>query len=803
MLADILYALRSLRKSPGFTLAAVATLALGIGANTTVFSLINAVQFGIPRFRDPETLVDVHETSLTRLCAGCGVGTSDPGYRDWQTRAHSFAAMAAYGEEGFVLSGRGDPERVSGAFVGASLFPILGVSPALGRNFQSEDDRAGAERVAIVSHTLWQSWFAGTASIVGTSVRINGDPVTIIGVMPANFVFPEYADLWVPFETHAHDKSRSTRDFGVVARLKPGVTIAEADAEMKVIARSLEQEYPQDQSEWSAQVVSLRQDMASDTGNYFWVLLGAVGLVLMATCASLAGLLLARAAGQRKEMALRAALGASRPRLIRQLLTESVVIGILGGIGGLLIAVWGIDLAAAGFTREAPKWIQFGVDGRVLAFCFGVSILTGLIFGAAPALRASRPDLNESLKEGSQNTTAGRQRQRLRAGLVVVEFALALVLLNGAGLMIKTFLRLNQPPAGYDSHNLLLAKLEFLGGRYDDSVQVLLATDRILARLNATAAVRAGASNTQFIAGFGASDQKITVEGLSQIPDGASPRFSFAISPDYFKTLGLPLRQGRDFSAQDGPGSPPVAIVNQAMAGKLWPGVSPLGRRIKLGGASSSRPWVTVIGVVADVDGDPRAGESVANYAYVPLAQSPGRPVDLVLRTPGDPISLASTVRSAVKEVDPDEPVEQIRTAESDLDQRFVQIRLFAVFLISFAVFAVLLAAIGIYGIIAQTVSQRTQEIGIRVALGAERSEVLVLIIRNGAKLASLGLLFGVVGALSFTRVMESVLFGAKAVDFKVLIPVVILLFGVALLASWLPARRALEIDPIQALRAE
>jgi putative ABC transport system permease protein len=800
MFADLRFALRALRKSPGFTLAAVLTLAVGIGANTTVFSLVSAVHFGAPEFDDPATLVDVHETSVTRLCAGCGVGTSYPGYQDWKRKARSFARMAAYAEDRFVLSGEHEAETLSGVYAGAGLFSILGVAPSLGRDFLPDDDRPGAPAVALLSHRLWHRRFGGDPTVLGRPVKVNGTQHTVIGVMPARFNFPQNGDIWVPLETARHSQDRNDRNVGVAGRLSPGISIAAADAEIKAIARGLEEQYPEAQAEWTAAVVPLGDDMADDTGDYFWVLLGAVSLVLLATCASLAGLLLARSSSRRKEMAVRAALGADRTRLARQLLTESLVVALLGGASGLLLSWWAIDLAAAGFTREAPYWVEFGVNSRVLAFCLGVSLLTGLVFGAVPAIRASRPNLNESLKEGASSTTAGKSRQRFRASLVVVEFALALILLNGAGLMIKTFLRVSEVPPTYDIRNLLLANVDFLGDRYRDSTQVLRATGQILDRLNAVPGARAAGSNFFFLAGFGATDQRIMVEGIREVPDNASPRFAFAVSPEYFRTLGLALEQGRDFAVTDQVGSSPVAIVNQEMARRLWPGESALNRRIKLG---EEQPWLTVVGVVANEDGEGTVDQPPARYVYFPFAQRPNRPIAFMIRTPGDPLAMVPALRAAVHEVDADLPVENVRNAEAGHADRYWHVRLYAVFFFSFAVFALLLAAIGIYGIVAQTVVQRTHEIGIRVALGAERSRMLLLIVGDGARLAAVGLVLGLLGALTLTRLMKSMLFNASPVDPLVLVPVSLLLFAVALLASWLPAHRALNIDPMLALRSE
>ena len=800
MLADFLYAVRALRKSPGFTIAAVLTLAVGIGANTTVFSLVSAVHFGAPEFRDPETLVDVHETSVTRLCAGCGVGTSYPGYQDWKRQSQSFARLAGYGEDRFVLSGEHEAETVPGVYASAGLFGILAVAPRLGRDFLPDDDRTGAPPVALLSHRLWQRRHGGDPEVLGRTIKVNGIQHTVIGVMPERFNFPQNADIWVPLETARHNLDRNDRNIGVVGRLAPGVTIAAADAEIKGIARGLEEQFPESQAEWTAAVVPLSDDMTDESGDYFWILLGAVSLVLLATCASLAGLLLARSSGRRKEMAVRAALGADRGRLARQLLTESVVVSLLGGATGLLLSWWAIDLAAAGFTREAPYWVEFGVNVRVLVFCLGVSLLTGLVFGAVPAIRASRPNLNESLKEGASSTTAGKTRQRFRASLVAIEFALALILLNGAGLMIKTFLRVTAIPPTYDIRNLLLSNIDFLGDRYRDSTLVLRATEGILERLNAVPGVRAAGSKFFFLAGFGATDQKIIVEGIREVPENASPRFGFAISTGYFRTFGLGMKQGRDFSTSDVPGAAPVAIVNQELAGRLWPNESALNKRIRLG---ADQPWLTVVGVVTNESGEGSARNPPARYVYLPLAQQPGRPIALMVRTPADPMAMVPTLRGAVREIDADLPVENIRTAEAGHAEQFWHVRLYAVFFFSFAIFALLLAAIGIYGIVAQTVVQRTHEIGIRVALGAERSRILMLIVGDGARLAAIGLGIGLLGALTLSRLLRSMLFNASPVDLGVLIPVSLLLFGVAILASWLPARRALNIDPMLALRSE
>ncbi|MGE3526532.1 MAG: FtsX-like permease family protein, partial [Gemmatimonadales bacterium] len=585
------------------------------------------------------------------------------------------------------------------------------------------------------------------------------------------------------------------------ARLKPGVSLDQATAEMATIARRLEQEHPASQKEWSARAVSLREDMASDVGPYFWILMGAVGLVLLVSCANLAGLMLARAARRQREMAIRVAVGAGRGRLVRQLLTESIVVALLGGTAGLLLALWTVDLVSTGTAGRVPYWIEFGIDGRVLAFCATATLLTGILFGLAPALRASRPDLHEALKEGAPPSSPGRHR--LRVTLVIAEVALALVLLNAAGVTVKAVLRVTEPPAGYDSRGLLQADMEYLSDRFADSGAVAEAAGEIVRRLDAAPGVRAAARHTWFIAGFGARDQKIAVEGLSEVPDGASPRFGFAVTPGYFETLGLELVAGRTFEAGDGAGAAPVAVINRTMAGALWPGGSPLGRRIRLGGPGSGLPWVTVVGVVSNENGKPRAGQRPRSDVYLPLAQNPGRPVQFLVRGSRNHDQLAPLLRASVLAVAPDEPVERIQTAEAAIAQRFWPWRAMATMLTAFAVFAVVLAMIGIYGVVAYAVSQRRQEIGVRMALGERRERIVGLIVADGARMVGAGIIVGLIISLMVTRVMRSLLFGSNPVDPAVIAGVALLLAIAATVASWLPALKATRVDPMATLRTE
>ncbi len=805
---DLRLALRALVRRPGYAIVAILSLSLGIGANTTIFSLVNAVEFrGLP-YRNVDQLVDLHETSVTELCAGCGVGTSYPGFLEWRAGLRAVSGLAGYAEQPVLLAGAESAERVTGAVVSADLFPLLGVAPASGRAIVAADDRAGGEPVVVLSDDLWRRSFGRDTALLGTTVRINGVAHTVVGIMPPRFHFPEFAQLWLPLGPAIDRFPPGNRDLGVIARLKDGATVEQADAELRAIAARQAAEHPATNARWSAEASLYRRALANETGSFFRVLLGAVGFVLLIVCANVANLSLARASGRRREMAIRTALGASRRRLVWQLLVESVMIGLAGGGLGLLIAAWGIDAARAAITTQVPLWIEFGMDWRVLAFSLVVSVATGVLVGLVPALRASRPDLQLDLKDGTAAATAGRPLGRLRASLVVAEVSLALVLLSGAGVMIKTFLRVHRPDMGYDTHGLLVGDVSLLGTRYDDPRQAGVFGMQLAERLAAIPGVRnAAVERSEFIAGFGASDQRITVDGLAETPAAGSPRFASAVSPGYLKTLGLTQLAGRDFDAADAAGGANVVIVNEKVARALWPGAPAVGRRIKLGGPASNRPWLTVIGVVSNVGGSLLAAsheQTRMPYAYVPLAQWPGRGLSIRVRAAnGEPMALARDVERAVHELDRDQPLEHVSTMERELAEAVWPVRLYAVFLSSFAAFALVLAAIGIYGVISHSVTQRTHEIGVRVALGASRARVLSMVIGQGAVLAGLGAVLGLAGAVGLTRVLRAMLFGTSPVDPPVLLGVALVLGVVALFATWLPARRAMAIEPMTALRYE
>ena len=799
---DLRFAVRSLMKSRVFVVVAIASLALGIGATTTVFSLFDAVALRPLPYRDAERLVDVHETSLTKLCAYCSVGTSYAGFTDWRAHVRSFDDMQAYRELPLALSGGETTERVSGALVTTGFFRLLGMRPLLGRALVDDDARDGAPPVAVLSDALWQSRYGADSSIVGRTIRVNGLVRTVVGVVPIRFALPEFARIWLPMQAATEAPARDSRDVGVIARLGQGVTLARADAEMKTIAAAMAIEHPDSQKEWSAALTPLRAQLAGEVGPLYGVMLGAVAFVLLIVCANIAGLLLARGTARRKEIAIRLALGASRRQIVRQLLAESILLALVGGALGVMASLWGVDLAIASVGTQIPNWLVTSVDGRALAFALAISLVTGLAFGLLPALRSSRPDVHDVLKDGGTNASAGAQRSRARALLVIGELALALVLLAGAALLTKSAARVSAFETGYDPHGVATARAELLDARYRDPRQVASVNERLLASIQRIPGVASAAlENDIFIAGFGSSDQRIRAEGVAEVRDGVSPRFGKVVSPDYFATLRIPIRGGRAFTAADRAGSDPVVIVNAQLANDLWPNESAIGHRIRLG-AADSLPWRTVVGVVGDLK---PAGEARArNLTYVPIAQQPSDRITLVARSQGDDAAaLVPSLRDAMRAVDPDQPLLDAGTMEQARSRNYAPYRMFAGVMSAFAALAILLASIGVYGVVAYSVSQRTREIGVRVALGAERRHILLLVTGQGARLAVAGTIVGLVAAAGVLRVLSSQLFGISPADPGVLLGVSLVLGATAVLASYLPARRAASIDPLHALRTE
>lgn len=800
---DVRYALRGLRRSPGFTLVAILTLGIGIGANTTVFSLVNAFYFARAEFPDEEHLVTVGETSVTQLCAGCGVGTSYPGFVEWRDRAQSFDRLSAYIEERVVLSGPLTPQRLSAARATATLFPVLGIQPVVGRSFRVKDDLQDAAATVILGHAAWRRLFGGDPSAIGRTVRVNGRPTEIIGVMPAGFAFPAFAEAWLPLHAGPLSDDRSERELGVIGRLRPGTTLAQANVEMRTIAAAQEQAYPATQKEWSAAVHTLREDRQAEGGPPFVTMLGAVALVLGVACTNLAALVLARAGRRQREISVRASLGASRARLAGQLVAESLVLGLLGGGVGMLLSLWGVAIARAQLSEPVPYFIRVDVDWRVLAFCMATAIITGLLVGLAPAIAVTKPDLVAGLKQGAGAAGSSRRHGRVRSALVVAELALVLVLLCGAAIMGRNFLRLVERPSGYELKGLTLAQLPLSDPRNADSRALGTVTEELRARLEASPDADIALARTFFLRGFGVAQRAIEIEGQPRIEPGSSPSFGFAVSPHFFAAQGLRLTSGRGFDMRDTTAMSPVLIVNQEVADRFWPGRSPLGARVKLPlTETADRAW-TVVGVVSNMDGDAARGVRAQAFVYVPLAQLPGRPVDLLIRSQRDLTSLLPRVTSAIAEVNPDEPLTDIRSAAAEHAREYWYVGYFAMFYIAFAAFALLLAVIGVYGVVAQAAAERTREFGIRIALGADRSRLYRLVFRQATMLAVLGVLFGLAGAAATTRLLGWLLFGSSPTDPVLLGGSALVLVAAMFLASALPARRVARLDAVNALKAE
>ena len=801
---DVRFGVRMLLKNPGFTIIAVIALALGIGANSAIFSVVNTVLLRPLPFKEPDRLVMVWEDATKH---GYPRDTPAPAnYVDWRDQNQVFEGMAAIADRSFNLTGIGEPERIDGWRVSASLFPLLGVEPQLGRSFLPEEDQAGGGRVVIMSQGLWQRRFGSDPTIIGKAVTLNGESYAVVGVMPQNFQFPSReGDLWVPIAFDSKEAgNRGGHFLKVLARMKPGVTLQQAQTEMKAIAARLQQQYPDSNTDLGAAVVPLHEQFVGDIKPALLILLGAVGFVLLIACANVANLLLARAAVRQKEITIRVALGASRSRLIRQFLTESILLAALGGVIGLLLSLWGINLLKAFIPENISQAKAITIDGRVLFFTLAVSLLTGLIFGLAPATQASKFNLNETLKEGGRDSAAGSRGNRIRGLLVIAEVAVSLILLIGAGLLINSFLRLRNVDPGFRAENLLTMKIVLPELKYPDRARRSAFYTELVRRIEALPGVKSAAVTTNLPLYSQGNSIGISIEGR---PDPAPGQEQIVvtriISPHYFQTMGITLLQGRQFNEQDKADTPIALVISEAMARKYWPGEDPIGKRVKPGSSASSNPWFTIVGVAKDVrqfelNADPKP------QMYLPYTQAGFfAPRDLVVSTNGDPLSLASAVRKTVWEIDKDQPVSNISTMENVLSESIARQRFSMLLLGIFAALALALATVGIYGVMSYSVAQRTREIGIRMALGAQRSDVLKLVVGQGLKLVMIGVLIGLVIALVLTRVMSSLLFGVSATDPLTFTIISLVLISVAVLASYIPARRATRVDPMVALRYE
>jgi putative ABC transport system permease protein len=803
---DLRYGIRSLRKKPGLGAVLVGTLALGIGANTAIFSVINSVLLHPLPYRDADRIVWVSETQPKLDRAPLSAGN----YLDYASQNQVFESTAALRGQDFTLTGAGDPERLRGMIVSPGLFSVLAVEPQLGRAFRPEDAAAGAARVAVLGDGFWKRRFGADPSVVGRVLTLNGVPFEVVGVAPPDFRFGR-ADLYVNprhvvpevFSTRTEDdtQNRQMNYLAMVARLKPGVTIEEAQADMAGIIRRDAELYPKEDAGKGVLLVTFKEYVVGDVRPALLVLLAGVGLVLLVTCANVANLLLACAAGRRREIAIRAALGGSRARLFRQLLTESLVVAVAGGALGLGLAWAALRALVAASPPDLPRVSEIGLDATVLAFNYGVSLATGLVFGALPALHASRPDLEAALKEEGR-TTAGAGRSRTRRALVAAEVAISIVVVVGAGLLVNSFVRLQQVDPGFDTSDLLTMKLTLPGAKYPEEADQAAFVRRLLERLGALPGVEAAAVSDDLpMAGTD------TTNGLNR--DGQILESSdrpvvgqHSVSEDFFAALGVPVLRGRGFDTRDTRESLRVAVVNQAFAAEYYPGADPIGRKILFGNPKPDNQWSEIVGVVPDIHHDGLETKPMP-AVYQPYAQNPYAYFSILLRTSGAAASLVKPAEAAVREVDPDQPVHSVSTMDEVVAESYASRRFSTALFTLFGALALVLVAVGIYGVVSFAVTQRLHEIGIRVALGARPAHVVRLVVGEGLRLTIAGVAVGVAAALALSRLMAGMLFGVTPTDPLTFGLVSAGLVLVALAAAVVPTWRALRVDPATTLRSE
>ena len=811
LLQDLRYALRQLRKSPGFTAVAVVTLALGIGANTAIFSVVNGVLLRPLDFPNGDRLVRVWHVPPPKSFPGMKTfSVSAANYFDWERQNHVFERMAIYTYHGFTLTGGDKPEQVDGCAATSGFFATLGVQPMLGRVFLPEEDQPGHSNVVVLSHRLWQEHFGSNPDIVGHNINMEGQSYLVAGVMPANFQFPDFAQMWTPMAWTDQEKAvRGEHHSVVVARLKPGVDMKLAQAEMNTISSRLEQQYPEDDKGWGATVVPLHDDMVSDVRPALLVLLGAVAFVLLIASVNVANLALARTFSRQKEIAIRTALGASSGRVLRQILTESVLLALAGGALGLSWAHAGVRLIMAFLADKLPHSIAVGLDGKVLAFTAAVSVATGILAGVLPAVRLTRADVSQSLKQGLGRTDADSSGHRTRSVLVVAEVALSLMLLVSAGLMIRSFQLLHQVSPGFDSHQVLTMTAMVSNAKFSAPAQQIAFFEQVLQRVRTLPGVEAAGVIDDIPLNTGGSHQPVAIEGRPTLPMSEQPEVDVRlISRGYMSALHIPIVQGRDFSDTDFAGRPAVILISQSMARQFWPGEDALGKRLTL--TFTPDAVREVVGIVGDVKLDGLDQTRPGATIYVPLDQmSPSPrgwrsfPLTLVVRSASSSTGLVSAVANAVHDVDREMPLRDIFAMDDLVANSLSQQRFNMLLLGAFAGLAMLLAAVGIYSVLSYSVKRSLREIGIRLALGATLRDVLRMVVFEGMKPALLGVVVGAVGALAMGHVLSSLIYQVKPTDPMTFLAVTVLLMAVAVLASIIPAYRATKVDPMVALRYE
>jgi putative ABC transport system permease protein len=816
MTSDIIYAIRGLRKKPLFAITAVLTLALGIGANAAIFTVVRGVLLRPLPYPSPDRLMMLW-TYNPRQGYDKDVSTY-PNFDDWRRQSTSFEGMSAYTGFEFTLTEAGDPAQIRGAIVTPGFFETLGVAPLIGRAFGPREEGAAVDRVAMLSHGLWQTRFGGDPAAVGRSIVLNGVPHEILGVMPPSFAYreaartgrvaPDTAQVWTPLVPSKRFaelmQQRGSYWLQVLGRLKPGVERTVAQAEMDAIAAALEREYPDVNSGIGVRLVPMHEEIVGDVRRPLLILFGAVGFVLLIACVNVANLLLTRAASRQKELAIRAALGAGRGRLIRQVLTESLVLAIAGGAAGLLLAVWGIDALQSFAPSNLPRLSGVRMDATVVLYTSLAALVTGMIFGSAPAVQGTTV-MGESLKAGGRAASEGSRGRRLRSTLAIVEIAVALVLLIGAGLLVRSFVAIHRVALGFDQDNILVVRVDLPAARYPEDAQITAFYSDLAARMRALPGVESVGLGSSVLLSELSQSADLSVQGRPPVDRRvrSAPVTYDSVTPTFFEALGIPLRRGRLFTDADSATAQRVVLVNESMARRFFPDGDFLGKRITFGDPTNQQTgWATIVGVVGDtrrsgVDRAPR------EEVYYPFAQAPYRRMYTLIRTSGDPLALARAAQAAVWSIDRNQPIHSTRTLETILSETQAGRRFTLLLLGLFAIIALALATIGIYGVIAYSTAQRTREVGIRMALGAGRADVLTMVLKEGAMIGAAGLTLGIAAALALTRFMSALLFGVSARDPITFVALPVGLLLVAVVASLIPAARAVRVSPVVALRAE